>query len=344
MTSRPALLLLALALATSAACAQPAPTLDADPELALRYADTITPSDLAAHLYVFASDYFEGRETSTRGQKLAATYLAGQYRKLGLEPKGTAVTTDPLSPTAYFQPFDLTEAYVARAELSVMRAGEPVATSLFTPDQQDGLAYLRSGGDGATTGGVVFAGYGIGERRIRRPRRPPRRGHLPRRKVGPPARRRAALGRRPQPPHRRRRAGRFVVVPQSHRAPPSRPRRARRPPHRQRHEPAAAEERRRTGHGVRPRARLALPRRVGAQQPPAVRSDVQRLVGPRERDPRLVGPYRRGVAARHRRRAKTCRVRRGRRDGGGRRRASDADGRERERGRVHRGLRSGAQR
>ncbi len=162
MTSRPALLLLALALATSAACAQPAPTLDADPELALRYADTITPSDLAAHLYVFASDYFEGRETSTRGQKLAATYLAGQYRKLGLEPKGTAVTTDPLSPTAYFQPFDLTEAYVARAELSVMRAGEPVATSLFTPDQQDGLAYLRSGGDGTTAGGVVFAGYGIG--------------------------------------------------------------------------------------------------------------------------------------------------------------------------------------
>ncbi|MEP0545415.1 MAG: M28 family peptidase [Rhodothermales bacterium] len=162
MNPRPALLLVALALASSAACAQPVPTLDADPELAVRYAETITPSDLAAHLYVFASDYFEGRETATRGQKLAAQYLAGQYRKIGVSPKGTAATDDPLSPAAYFQPFALTEAYVASAGLTVQRGGETVATSTFTPERQDGLAYLRSGGDGSMTGGVVFAGYGIG--------------------------------------------------------------------------------------------------------------------------------------------------------------------------------------
>ena len=159
----PRLLLIALALATSAACAQPVPTLDADPDLAVRYAETITPSDLAAHLYVFASDYFEGRETSTRGQKLAATYLAGQYRRLGLEPKGTAETDDPLSPAAYFQPFALNEAYVKRAGLTVQRDGETVATSTFTPERQDALAYLRSGGDGTINGGVVFTGYGIGD-------------------------------------------------------------------------------------------------------------------------------------------------------------------------------------
>ena len=161
MNARPTLLLVALVLASSAACAQPAPTFDAAPDLARQYAETITPSDLAAHLYVFASDYFEGRETSTRGQKLAANYLAGQYRKMGVLPKGTAATDDPMSPAAYFQPFALDETYVSRATLSVQRDGETLAQSLFTPDRQDGLAYLRSGSDGTMQGGVVFAGYGI---------------------------------------------------------------------------------------------------------------------------------------------------------------------------------------
>ncbi len=154
------LLIAALAFSTSAACAQPAT--EASPDLARHYAETITASDLAAHLYVFASDYFEGRETSTRGQKLAATYLAGQYRKLGLEPKGTAETDDPLSPAAYFQPFTLNEAFVEKATLEAQVGGETVATSTFTPDRQDGTAYPRSGGAGTVSGSVVFAGYGIG--------------------------------------------------------------------------------------------------------------------------------------------------------------------------------------
>lgn len=165
---------LVLVLAAAAACAQPAaePTADAatpsltqDPELAARYAATITAEDLAAYLYVLASDHFEGRETGTRGQKLAALYLAGQYRKLGLAPKGTAETDDPFAPEAYFQPFALAETRVARATLRATAAGRTLAEATYGLEERDGRAYIQYGREGEAEGGLVFAGYGItGER------------------------------------------------------------------------------------------------------------------------------------------------------------------------------------
>lgn len=50
-----------------------------------KYMNTITSDDLKEHLYVFASDAFEGRETGTRGQKMAAEYLADFYHAHGLK-------------------------------------------------------------------------------------------------------------------------------------------------------------------------------------------------------------------------------------------------------------------
>lgn len=50
-----------------------------------KYMNTITENELKENLYVFASDAFEGRETGTRGQKLAANYLADAYHQLGLK-------------------------------------------------------------------------------------------------------------------------------------------------------------------------------------------------------------------------------------------------------------------
>jgi len=137
------------------------PTAFDNPDLVQQYQATITPEDLAAHLYVFASDYFEGRETSTRGQKLAATYLGGQYRKLGLTPKGTVETDDPYAPEAYFQPFELYGQRLNNATLDVTVNGETVASSSFGPDGADGAFYVRFGAAPETEGRVVFAGYGI---------------------------------------------------------------------------------------------------------------------------------------------------------------------------------------
>jgi Zn-dependent M28 family amino/carboxypeptidase len=57
-----------------------------DAEAIKRYAATITAADLEAHLRFIASDELEGRETGTRGQKLAARYLSTQFQKMGLQP------------------------------------------------------------------------------------------------------------------------------------------------------------------------------------------------------------------------------------------------------------------
>ena len=50
------------------------------------YASRIDSTGLYDHLKVFASDEFEGRETGTRGQRMAADYLVDYYSSLGFEP------------------------------------------------------------------------------------------------------------------------------------------------------------------------------------------------------------------------------------------------------------------
>ena len=46
------------------------------------YANSITPNELKNLLYVYASDYFEGRETGARGQKKAVDFIR-QFYKIG---------------------------------------------------------------------------------------------------------------------------------------------------------------------------------------------------------------------------------------------------------------------
>ncbi|GHA37610.1 peptidase M28 [Salinimicrobium marinum] len=48
------------------------------------YANTITANELKDHLYTFASDEFQGRETGEPGQKMAAEYLKKEYQQLGI--------------------------------------------------------------------------------------------------------------------------------------------------------------------------------------------------------------------------------------------------------------------
>ena len=47
-------------------------------------ASRITEEDLRTHLYTYASDAFEGRETGTPGQKKAVAYLTSFYDSLGI--------------------------------------------------------------------------------------------------------------------------------------------------------------------------------------------------------------------------------------------------------------------
>jgi Peptidase family M28/Heavy metal binding domain len=137
-----------------------------DPALVRHYQQLITPESLASRLYFFASDFFEGRETATRGQRLAAHYLASQYRQLGLSPKGTEVTTDPLSASPYFQPFTVYRRTPKQARLEVIVEGNRVASSIFSADAHDDLSFFLTGGLHGVNGGVVFAGYGIADDKL----------------------------------------------------------------------------------------------------------------------------------------------------------------------------------
>jgi hypothetical protein len=140
---------------------EPTPAALDDPSLSARYQQTITAEGLASRLYFLASDFFEGRETTTRGQKLAARYLASQYRGLGLAAKGTTAPTDPLDPAAYFQRFKVYRRQPAEARLEVTANGRKVAASTFSPQTHDDLAYFAFGSLKDAAGGAVFVGYGI---------------------------------------------------------------------------------------------------------------------------------------------------------------------------------------
>lgn len=139
-------------------------TLD-DPARVQRYQQMISPERLASHLHLLASDLFEGRETTTRGQKLAAQYLAAQYRLMGLQPKGTTGAPQD-APESYFQPFNVYRVTPEETELEVLSHGRKLSSSSFSSRRHDDLSYFLTGDIRDTSGGVVFAGYGIGDDKL----------------------------------------------------------------------------------------------------------------------------------------------------------------------------------
>jgi len=130
-----------------------------DPAVVRRYQQFITADGLASRLYFLASDFFEGRETATRGQKFAAHYLASEYRQLGLTPFGTEKTNDPLS--AYFQPFTVYRRTPRQSRLEVEINGKQVASSKFSADSHDDLSFFYTGAVSGAAGEVVFGGFGV---------------------------------------------------------------------------------------------------------------------------------------------------------------------------------------
>ena len=68
---------------------------DTNVDLSQKYAETITAKDLGKHLFVYASDEFEGRNTGEPGQKKAVEYLKDFYINHGIK--------SPLGGDDYFQ-------------------------------------------------------------------------------------------------------------------------------------------------------------------------------------------------------------------------------------------------
>src|SRR6266581_5632902 len=95
--------------------AAPDPGMPAEVRSAL---DRFSKAAFQANMRFLADDLLEGRGTATRGQALAARYVAAQLQACGLEPAGAGGT--------YFQEVPLREITIdtAASEFSVTRDGK----------------------------------------------------------------------------------------------------------------------------------------------------------------------------------------------------------------------------
>lgn len=117
---------------------------EATKEDVIKYASTITQDELKEHLYIYASDEFEGRDTGEPGQKKAVEYLKKEYEKLGI---------GPVIEGNYFQNVPLNE--VSTPKVNISANGK----SFNYYDDFISLSSAESGKVDATE--IVFAGYGI---------------------------------------------------------------------------------------------------------------------------------------------------------------------------------------
>ncbi len=158
------LAVVALAGVAHAQTASRTPAVAANPALVQRYQATITPDELAGHLYVYASDAFAGRDTGSPGETLARLYLAGQYRQMGIAPRGTATdTTGNYGLGAYMQPFTLERSTLHSLSVTATRGGAAVAESRLAAGDTDATLFVPVGGDvpsAPVTAPLVYVGYG----------------------------------------------------------------------------------------------------------------------------------------------------------------------------------------
>jgi hypothetical protein len=133
-----------------AAVRPPAPQPTSPADYATQYAERyVTQEHLRRDLSVLASDEYEGRETGTKGQKMAAAYISKQFADDSLQAPVTANTTNP-----YLQTFGM--------ERSAWQPGGTVTVGGKAYEWlKDFYAFGRTPFDQATAVQPVFLGYGI---------------------------------------------------------------------------------------------------------------------------------------------------------------------------------------
>jgi len=116
-----------------------------DSKVAEIYAKTITASDLKAHLSFISDDLLEGRETGTRGLKVAGLYIRSHFMRLGLQagvPKEKS----------YFQQYQLKSSILNEANIKIGKEKFLYRTDFFSFD----LASLPK----EVSGEWAFTGFG----------------------------------------------------------------------------------------------------------------------------------------------------------------------------------------
>lgn len=100
---------------------------------------------LKNHISTLASDEYGGREPGTKGEELARNYIIGEFKTIGLSPKGT---------NGFLQPFTFTKNVKAGAASKLVIGGTtiPAGESCYP------LAYSANG---SAKGQSAMVGYGI---------------------------------------------------------------------------------------------------------------------------------------------------------------------------------------
>ncbi|MEO0572014.1 MAG: M28 family peptidase [Bacteroidota bacterium] len=114
---------------------------DTDP---VAFASTITEEELKEHLYTYASDEFQGRETGKPGQKKAVEYIKAEYKSLGIP----ALKSDG----DYFQKVALS--------ISNVPVGKIMINEKPFQQGEDFLTFSKAEGQ---LNNLVYVGYGIEE-------------------------------------------------------------------------------------------------------------------------------------------------------------------------------------
>ena len=110
------------------------------------YAALIEPTALKDNLSIIASDALEGRLTGTRGQKMAAAFIADHFQTLGLSP---------INKGSYYQQFSLYS--YRQGEISIATSSGKFVSSA------DVVFYGSADSGGPKQREVVFAGAGTDE-------------------------------------------------------------------------------------------------------------------------------------------------------------------------------------
>lgn len=120
-------------------------TRDVTGELAVEISKTITPADLKKHLYIVASDEFEGRATGEEGQKKAANYLMEFYKLINIE--------SPIVKDDYFQ--DIPTEQLRRG----IQASENVVAFIEGSEKPDEIIIISAHYDHVgTSNGEIYNG------------------------------------------------------------------------------------------------------------------------------------------------------------------------------------------
>ncbi|WKD86859.1 Aminopeptidase S [Polaribacter huanghezhanensis] len=123
-----------IAFLVSCSASKISPNSDPNIDYAEKYAATITEKDLAKHLFIYASDEFEGRETGKTGQKKAAAYLNKFYVDHGI--------ASPLGGDDYYQ--EVPASFLNQGRSSDLKDSENVVAFIKGSKKPDEIVVISA--------------------------------------------------------------------------------------------------------------------------------------------------------------------------------------------------------